>query len=207
MEAKELIALELGYRIQPHDRVTLDLATFYNFYDKQRSLEPGTPVVEANPAPAHLLIPYTIDNLIKGEVFGLELASSFQPTDWWRLRVNYTTWSIQLHKKAGSNDPFLEGAEHDSPNHQVGLRSLMELPGHLELDLGFRYVDALQNRNVPNYTACDARFGWRPSRNWEFSIVGQSLLDRQHKEFAPSYIQTQTTEVERSVFGKITFRF
>ena len=206
MQAKELIALELGYRIQPHDRVTLDLATFYNFYDRQRSIEPGTPFVEATPAPAHIVIPFTIDNRIKGEVYGVELASSFQPTDWWRLRVNYTAWSIQLHKKAGSNDPVLEGAEDDSPNHQVGLRSLMELPGHLELDLGFRYVDALQNRDVPTYTACDARLGWRPSRNWEFSIVGQSLFN-QHKEFAPSYIQTQTTEVERSVFAKITFRF
>jgi len=88
----------------------------------------------------------------------------------------------------------------------VGLRSLMELPGHLELDLGFRYVDSLPNRNVPSYTACDARIGWRPSRNWEFSIVGQSLSINT-KSSQPSYIQTQTTEVERSVFGKITFAF
>lgn len=207
MDSKELIALELGYRIQPHERVTLDLATFYNFYDRQRSLEPGTPYVEPTPAPPHIVVPYTIDNRIKGEVFGAELASGFQPTDWWRLRANFTAWSIQLHKKAGSNDPILEGAEDDSPNYQVGVRSLMDLPCHLELDLGFRYVDALQNRDVPSYTACDARLSWRPHRNWEFSIVGQNLFDPQHKEFAPSYIQTQTTEVQRSFFGKITFRF
>jgi iron complex outermembrane receptor protein len=82
----------------------------------------------------------------------------------------------------------------------------MDLPYHLELDLGFRYVDALQNRNVPSYTAFDARLGWRPTKNWEFSIVGQSLFNT-HKEFAPSYIQTQTTEVQMSVYGKVTFRF
>jgi len=206
MDSKELIAFELGYRIQPHDRVILDLATFYNIYDRQRSLEPGTPFPEASPPPAHLVVPYTINNLIEGEVYGAELASSFQPTDWWRLRVNYSAWSIQLHKKKGSQDPLLEGAEDDSPNHQVGVRSLMDLPHHLELDLGFRYVDALQNRKVPSYTAFDARLGWRPTRNWEFSIVGQSLFNT-HKEFAPSYIQTQVTEVEMSVYGKVTFRF
>src|SRR4029078_12519715 len=32
MDSKELIAFELGYRIQPHYRVTLDVATFYNIY-------------------------------------------------------------------------------------------------------------------------------------------------------------------------------
>jgi len=205
IDSKELIALELGYRIQPHDRVTLDLATFYNFYDRQRSLEQGTPFFEATPTP-HGVVPFTIDNLIKGEVFGAELASSFQPTDWWRVRVNYTAWSLQLHRKAGSNDQFLEGAEDDSPNHQIGIRSMIDLPGNVELDLGFRYVDALQNRDVPAYTALDARIGWRPTRNWELSIVGQSLFN-DHKEFAPSYIQTDITEVQSSVYGKITFRY
>jgi iron complex outermembrane recepter protein len=205
MDSKELIAFELGYRIQPHDRATLDVAAFYNIYDRQRSIEPGTPTPQAGPPP-HVLIPFTINNLIEGEVYGAELASSFQITDWWRLRVNYTAWSIQLHKKNGSNDPALEGAEDDSPNHQVGVRSMMDLPANFELDLGFRYVDALQNRDVPAYTALDARIGWRPNKHWEFSIVGQSLFNV-HKEFAPSYIQTQTTEVETSVYGKITFRF
>jgi iron complex outermembrane recepter protein len=206
MDSKELIAFELGYRAQPHDRVTLDLAAFYNIYDRQRSIEPGVPFLEATPGPPHVVVPFTIDNLINGEVYGAELASSFQPTDWWRLRVNYTLWSIQLHKKDGSNDPALEGAEDDSPNHQIGVRSLMDLPMNFELDLGLRYVDALQNRSVPAYTAFDARLGWRPTKNWEFSIVGQSLFN-DHKEFAPSYIQTQTTEVESSIYAKVTFRY
>jgi hypothetical protein len=65
----------------------------------------------------------------------------------------------------------------------------------------------LQNRDVPAYTALDARFGWRSKdHRWEFSIVGQSLFNV-HKEFAPSFIQTETTEVETSVYGKVTFRF
>lgn len=205
MDSKELIAFELGYRIQPHERVTFDLATFYSIYDRQRSLEQGAPFLETNGSP-HLVVPFTIDNLIEGEVYGGELASSFQLADWWRLRVNYTLWSIHLHKKPGSTDPLLEGAEDDSPNHQLAVRSMMDLPENFELDLGVRYVDGLQNRLVPSYVAVDARLGWRPTKNWEFSIVGQSLFN-DHKEFAPSFIQTQTTEVEMSVYGKITFRY
>src|SRR5256885_2232084 len=207
IDSKELIAFELGYRIQPHPRVSLDVATFYNLYDRQRSLEPGPTDLSTIPS-GYVSQPYTINNLIYGETYGVELASSFQLSDWWRVHMNYTFWSIQLHKKPNSNDPLLEGAEHDSPKNQFGLRSQMDLPHHLELDLALRFVDSLSNplRDVPSYFAFDARIGWRPDPSWEVSLIGQNLNGR-HKEFAPSYIQTQTSEVEPSVFGKITYHF
>jgi iron complex outermembrane receptor protein len=57
---------------------------------------------------------------------------------------------------------------------------------------------------VPSYVALDLRLGWRPTPNWEFAIVGQNLLDRQHPEFgAPATRQ----EIPRSVYGKLTWRF
>ena len=83
----------------------------------------------------------------------------------------------------------------------------MDLPYNLELDGGMRYVDSLSNRQVPSYVVGDIRLGWRsPDRHWEVSITGQNLFDT-HKEFAPSYIPTQVTEVETSVFAKVTFRY
>jgi len=89
----------------------------------------------------------------------------------------------------------------------------MDLPflEWLELDGGMRYVDSLSNRGVPSYIVGDVRLGWRSKpvngvSHWEVSITGQNLFDT-HKEFAPSYIPTQTTEVETSVFAKVTFRY
>lgn len=213
IESKELLAFELGYRIQPHDRITFDLATFYNIYDKQRSLEMKAPFAEL---PTNFVQPFTIDNLIDGETYGFELASTWQATDWWRLRAHYTFWRLALHKDASSTDPLLEQAEGDSPKHQIGIRSLMDLPHHLELDAGLRYVDTLATRrrfvdtvslSIPSYVVADARIGWRPNYNWEVSLVGQNLFEARHQEFAPSYIQTQETQVETSVYAKVTFRF
>jgi iron complex outermembrane receptor protein len=215
MESKELIGFELGYRIQPHDRITFDLATFYNLYDKQRSIEPsGAPQVLP---PGYVMVPVTIDNMINGETYGFELASTWQATDWWRLKLNYTFWRLSLHREPGSGDTLLEFAERDSPRHQVGIRSLMDLTHSIEFDTGIRYVDALPTRmrfadgsvtdGVPSYIVGDARIGWRPNKNWEVSLVGQNISDASHQEFAPSYIQTQVTQVETSVFAKITFRY
>jgi iron complex outermembrane receptor protein len=85
MDAKELVAFELGYRIQPHQRVTFDLATFYNIYDKERSLEAQAP--DLSNFPGYIVQPYVINNMIDGETYGFELASTWQATDWWRIRV------------------------------------------------------------------------------------------------------------------------
>jgi len=215
IDAKELIGFELGYRIQPHEKVTVDIATFYNLYDKQRSIEPsGAPQVLP---PGYVYVPFTINNLISGETYGIELATTWQATDWWRLKLNYTFWRLSLHKDEGSMDPLLEYAERDSPRHQVGIRSLMDLTKTIEFDTGIRYVDALPTRmrfatgeisgGVPSYVVGDARIGWRPNKNWEVSLVGQNISNGSHQEFAPSYLQTDVTEVETSVFAKITFRY
>jgi iron complex outermembrane recepter protein len=216
MDSKELVAFELGYRIQPHHRLTFDLATFYNIYDKERSLE--AQAADVSNFPAYIEQAYVINNLIEGETYGFELASTWQATDWWRIRANYTFWKLNLHKKPGSTDPLNEQAEADSPEHQVGVRSLMDLPHNIEFDTGLRYVDSLDLRRrfvagpgedlrIPGYIVGDVRIGWRPSYNWEISVAGQNLFNKHHQEFAPSFLGTQETMVETSVYGKVTFRF
>jgi iron complex outermembrane receptor protein len=50
------------------------------------------------------------------------------------------------------------------------------------LDLDYRYVSALPAQLVPAYSTGDARFGWRISRQFEISFVGQNLLQPSHPE-------------------------
>ena len=83
----------------------------------------------------------------------------------------------------------------------------MDLPQHLSLDCTVRYVDNLPALKINSYVELDVRLGWRPTKNLELAIVGQNLLDNQHPEFKPSFISTQTTEIERGVYGKVTLRF
>jgi iron complex outermembrane receptor protein len=79
-------------------------------------------------------------------------------------------------------------------------------PG-LRLDVVGRYVDGLADFNIHPYFALDARLAWSPRPNLEFSITGQNLLDDKHPEFWPTVLETQRTEVQRSIFGKVEFRF
>lgn len=199
--SEKLIAYEIGYRVQPLSHLSIDLTAFYNDYDDLRSIEP---LVLAPVGPA------IAANGLQGETYGFEAAATIQAFDYWRLQSGYSYLQMQLHRHPGSFDFLTERfTESGSPHHQIFLRSSIDLGRYVEFDTTFRYVDnvILRGANIPSYFTMDVRLGWRPNRNWEFAIVGQNLLDDRHPEFAPSFIATQQTELERSVYAKVTWRF
>jgi iron complex outermembrane receptor protein len=81
------------------------------------------------------------------------------------------------------------------------------LPKHFEQDLTVRYVDRLSSLNIPSYYSLDAQLGWKPIAHLELSVGGQNLLNHQHVEFIPEFINTLPTRVARTFRGTITWRF
>jgi iron complex outermembrane receptor protein len=194
-ESEELLAWELGYRIQPHPEVLLDIATFYNVYDDLRSQEP----------PADSPIPITLANKLAGETWGVELRSNLQPVSGWRLQVAYAWLDKELRLDPDSRDPTRGVGEGNDPEHRVTVRSSHDLPGGLELDGWLRYVSALPSPAVDDYAELDLRLGWRSAGGLELSLVGQNLLHESHAEFGPATALRE--EIERSFYGKVTWRF
>jgi iron complex outermembrane recepter protein len=204
--SEELVAWELGYRAGLAPGLFLDVATFYNDYDRLRAPRTGTPFLVAAPAPPHLVVPIHLTNALNGSTYGAELAVDWRAAERWRLSAAYSYLRIQLHAPPGT-DPASVIAEGESPSHQLYLRSSLDLPRGLELDLMARYVDELPAPAVDSYTSLDLRLGWRPLRRLELSLVGQNLLEETHVEFAPEVIPTLPTGVERGVYGKLAWRF
>jgi len=197
--SEELIAYEVGYRCQPVKQFTVDISGFYNDYDDLRSLEPLTP------APVG---PTRVENKLFGETYGAEVSTKFQVTKEWRLEANYTYLNIYLHREAGSRDANTEFAtEGSSPKNQASIRSLLELPWNMQLDTTFRYVDSLYAPQISSYVTLDVRLAWFPRKDLELSIVGRNLLDDRHPEFAPTFVGTQRTEVQRSFYGTVVWHF
>ena len=202
-DSEDVLAYEFGYRIQPTDRLSLDFASFYNVYDDLQTVETGMPIFPES------IIPITPRNKMDGESYGVELTARWKVLDWWCLHASYAYMKLQLHTDADSTDTVTEVTfEDDIPNHQVSICSLMDLPGNLELDWWIRYVDKVVDLDVDSYITLDVHLGWNPKESLELSIVGQNLLDNHRLEYGPStLLNTQVTEVERSVYGKLTWRF
>jgi iron complex outermembrane receptor protein len=195
-DAEELLAYELGYRIHPREWIALDVATFYNDYDQLRSQEAST-------APTGL--PIVLGNKLSGEAYGAEFSVTAQILDWWRVRGNYSVFDKRLELDGNSRDRTGGVSEGNDPSHMFSVHSSWDLPKQFEFDAIVRYVSRLPNPAVPSYMELDLRLGWRATRNLELDIVGRNLLDGSHPEFGAN--SPVRREVERSVHGRITWRF
>ena len=193
--SEEVIAYELGWRLQPLKNLSASLAAFYNVYDNIRSAEPGPPPFG---------IPITFGNGVKGKTYGFELSATYQPVSWWNLRGGYTFLKKELSVKPGSQDTNEGSAESNDPDHQATIQSSFNLPGRVVLGAVLRYVDKLPDPKISAYKELDLRIGWKLNKIVEINIVGQNLLNSRHIEFIPS--SPSPREIKRSIYGKIICR-
>ena len=189
-ESEVLRAFELGYKVQASGNLTASVATFYNLYDKLRSLEAGPP--------------FFLGNGFKGQTYGVEGEATCQISSQWRLNPGYTFLRLDLDTTPGSTDTTQSRQEGDSPRHQFFIRSSLTLPREVALDITVRHVGELTNQRVPAYTTADARLACQPTPAIELALVGQNLFDPRHPEFGSPAARR---EVERSLYGKATCRF
>ena len=194
--SEKMIAYELGWRSTPLKTLSFALSSFYNTYDDIRSAEPGPPPFN---------IPVTFGNGVKGETYGVELSVTTQLTDWWNIKGGYTFLKKDLSVKEGSKDTNEATAESNDPENQLLVQSRIKLPARFELGSILRYVDHLPKPFVPHYFGLDMRIGWKYNTSLELNVVAQNLLDKQHPEFIPT--SPSAREIQRSVYGKITYTF
>jgi len=202
-QSEKLFAYELGYRIQPSRKLSLDLVSFYNDYDDLRSTHAGRPFLESTPLPVHRVMPTVLDNEGSGNTYGLEAAANWNATSYWKWSGGYTWLRMRLTPapSAGASVSF------DSPAHQWQALSSLNLPRHVEFDTALYYNDALVLARIPSYLRVDARLGWRPRPPVDLSLVLQNLLDDRHPEFNTNQGGVTTTQIRRGVYAKLTWQF
>jgi iron complex outermembrane receptor protein len=196
LQAEEMIAYEIGYRQQPVEWFSWDVAFFYNVdedLDNSRWVLPFPPTLQAF-------------NCESAEGCGVEISGQVDVTECWRIFAWYSFLHLDVQAPPDAGVPA-EVVEGDNPANQAFLMSSWDLGCDVEFDLLARYVDSLWGRNVPHYTAMDVRLAWRPAPGTEFSVVGQNLLDSHHPEwFGSLFVGEVPTEVQRGVYAMLSWR-
>lgn len=193
--SEKLLSYELGFRAQPQPNIALSLAGFLNKYDDLRSLEPVNP-------PA--TFPVTLANGLRGRSYGAELTVDARISLRWRLRAGYTELRVHGEPKPGSFDRSSSRSQSLDPNRQFSLQSNWDLSSVTAFDATMRYVAPIGNQGLPGYAELDLHLSWRPTAQWEMSLVGQNLLHAQHPEFGTL---ASRYEIERGVVAKVTWRY
>jgi iron complex outermembrane receptor protein len=184
---------EAGYRGQPAARLSYSLTVYHTIYDHLRTQQ-------IDPSQTFLFF----SNDMEGKSDGIETWGTYQATSTWRLSAGFSALRERLRLKPGSNDvnaPLQSGLD---PAHSLILRSSLDITPRSNVDAIVRHVSALSNPSVPQYTALDLHYGWRPRRNLELNITGRNLLDSGHGEFTD---ETTRTEIGRSIFFNVVTRF
>ncbi len=205
MLSERLTAYEIGLRFRPLDNLFLDLATFYNDYDRLQTFE----LAGSSFAPPFHQVD---DNQMKGRSRGLELTANWDISQVWRLKAAYSLFELDLELEDGSTDAFSTELWGRAPRHQLSLRSLLDLTLDLELDFNLYYVDEMPDTEIPSYLRLDLRLGWHPTPDLELNLIGRNLLDDSHPEFTEFSGNSPgqglvSTQVERSLLVQAKWHF
>lgn len=211
LRAERLTAYEIGYRTLIGKKLFFDFAGFHNAYHDLIAQGPLKLVPTPTPPlpPTALLLQLQYLNGIHGNTDGAEIGPDWRPTSWWQFKVSYSYLHVHLGDQKGFTDTVTLTTLHgSSPNSQVMMRSLINLPHRFEFDTLVRYVGELPAQNVPRYTTADIHAGWHDVpvkflgfRHLDFSVVGQNLLQPHHAEFgiAPG----PNVGIKRGIYAKL----
>ena len=203
VQSEELLAFEVGYRVQASPAVSLDLATFINSYDRLIGSTLGSPAFDAGAVPPRVVIPSNVANTMDATTYGAELAVNWQVNDDWRLAAGYTFIELDVD---GDDDStaFFEGG---TPRHQLSVRSYYNVTRDLELNASATYVDNLPVGDVPSYVRVDLGLTWHAKPGLELTVGVRNLLDDRHLEFSDERSQSVGSEIPMSVYGQLRWQF
>lgn len=204
-DSEQVISYEIGYRTTFINNLSIDFTAFYNNYKGLRSGEIGSIIPPSNltdPATVSL----NIGNNISAKTYGFEISTVWQMLEWWRWDASYSLLKTEYNKQDAVNDLGM------SPQQRLSLRSAMSPWKNIELDLLFRYVDTNSAVSftgltvIKDYVSMDIRLAWQAMKDLELSLVGQNLLAEKHLEYRQELLTTPT-EIDRGMYGKLTWRF
>jgi iron complex outermembrane receptor protein len=196
--SEELVAYELGYRVKPVQKVSIDSTAFINEYNKLGTIEPG--------ALDGIDLPYYFSNLGKGRAYGFETSVTWDVTSKWNLLANYSYINLLLDQNPASQDPIFLNQSGAIPHHQAMLRSQLFLPHDVRLVNALYYVDRLPSESINSYVRFDTQVIWQAMSGLELALTGQNLLDNKHPEFGAT-LGGAVNEIPRAFYGRITLRY
>lgn len=206
-ESEELIAYELGYRIQIRDNLSFDLATFYNDYSELRAIDNQQAYSVSYPVNA-TIYPSEFANIGEGESYGFELQGSWQPCEKLKLNASYSFIDLDLRYKDSSTG---SGANLSSstytPKHQAQLRTYWDVYDDVALDSELYYVDELADGEVDAYFRFDLQLSWQATEQLRLSVSGENLFNSGHQEFINNQSNVAASEVPTQYWLKATYRF
>lgn len=202
-QSEELTAYEVGYRNQMTSGISLDIAAFYSEYEQLTTFRVLAPVAINNSVdPPHMFIPIIFANDMEGHTSGAEFIVGWAINEHVHMTTSYSYFDMDLT----AIHPDQETPEDLSPAQQAAVRFFWDSLGRWTFGASAKYTDKLPASNTDDYVRLDVNLGFKLNRALKFNVVGQNLLESANHEFG-DVNNINVAEIERSIFGKVTWQF
>jgi iron complex outermembrane receptor protein len=203
------VVYEVGYRRKVTNNLTLDVAAFFNVYDRLQSVEPQTPVFVPTPTP-HVQSNLLYENGFSAKTTGTEVALSWKPVPSLSLQANYSWMQAQVKEVDPADDDSLVDTWSTPRNSASGSISWSFVPGW-SLNTFASFTDTLPtvstSNQVPRYTRLDMHISRKIGHAIEVDAGGTNLLTPRHVEFSGDTAALVPSYVPRSFFVKAKWTF
>lgn len=205
-KSEELVAYEVGYRINPKKNVSIDVSAFYNDYS--RLIIGVADTAGITTYGSNVIVPILPLNTGTAHTWGAESTAKWNPTSSLELAASYAL----LQMKFDQPDPLGYNFRNKSPQQTFNARATVQLPHDVEITSSAYFVDRLAaidintSKGIDEYTRFDTRIAWKPLDNLELSFVGQNLFDESHQEFG-AFAYQNSSQVPRAFYGNISWKF
>ena len=208
----EMIAYEVGFRTRPIERVSLDVAAFYNDYDGVVTFSGqsfGNPddydFDDGNPNTIDTVV--LLDNVANAYAYGVESVVEAEVTDDLKAMFNATYQQVTLRSV---EDP-------STPKWKVNTRWLWTIRPGLTFVPTVSYVGSYDvpsifdlstaSAHINDYVRVDAALHYQYADRWPtVSLVGQNLTNRSHVEFVEDLVRP-AADVTRTWYLRLTQEF
>lgn len=196
---------ELGYRADFSKTLSLDVASFLTFYHHLETVEPQGLQIVPGP-PVELMVPMLYENKAHAVDYGGEVSLKWTVNSRWRITPTYSYLHATIRQDPSSMGLPAASIAPDFPQNMFRLRSQWNVSRRMEFDQSVYYTARIPGSPIAGHTRVDLRLARRLGESTEVSVVGQNLLRPSTMEYGDSY-GVIATETQRSVYGKVTWRF
>ena len=193
MDSEVINAYEAGWRKMVNEKLSFDLALFYNKYDDLIVVETGG--VSNNAV-----------NAAEADSYGFEISSNYFVSADWQLTLSYSYYDIDVDYEENTQSIFsIEGVTAD---HQVSAYSHLEFNKSVSWDVNAYYqdskyadIDTQGDSANSSYIKLDTKLNWQYSESLLMYIMGQNLLQDSQSE------TLYYSEVPRTVLFGLQYKF
>jgi iron complex outermembrane recepter protein len=215
----EISSIDLGYRYQYQDQLSVDVALFHHRYKHLLSTRNGTLTLEPTAdfsvsppiLPTNLSQPFLYDDQGEATTEGMEISINWRATDNWHLQYSgsYLDFDSESTGEAlpAEFDLGQLSISEDTPTVQHSLRSLYNINDKVSVDLWLYHYGEMKSSQVDAFTSANLRVEWRPTDQLSLAIVGKNLLDSGRSEFYREVFFTDRFKIERNYFLELQWNF